>query len=218
MKKYLGLFMVLSITFFVNANITKAEGTNFSVGAGINPQYDGQNDNVNKDTQIIKKEEVKNQIEVIREEAKQKMEALRESIKNEKDIIKAKIKELRIAGREKALERFDKAIERITDLKNNVNEKIAELQAKGIAVVDAKAFVATAETKLAGAKSKIVEINALLVVSINELTLENKTKLRTLAQDTQNLIVEAHRALRDAVKSLKAALKVKMEAENSNNE
>lgn len=171
---------------------------------------DSDNDGRNVEKEA-KREEIKKQIETIREEAKTKMEALRESIKNEKDVEKAKIKELRINGRENALQRFDAAVIRISDLKDRVNTQITKLEAKGINVTNAKVFVATAETKLTNAKNKIAEINALLALSINELTPENKTKLRTLAQETQTLIVEAHGALGDAIKSLKEEIKAMLE-------
>jgi hypothetical protein len=126
-----------------------------------------------------------------------------------------KTKELRIVGREKALERFDKAIERITDLKDRINTHINKLEAKEVAVVDAKKFVAIADTKIKDAKDKITEINLLFSLSIDKLTMENKTKLKTLIKSTQTLIVEAHKALKDAIKSLKDGVKIKMESEVS---
>ena len=119
---------------------------------------------------------------------------------------------MRIVGREKALERFDNAVERISEWQIKVEAKIAELEAKGVAVATAKDFLATSETKLTAAENKIVEINAVLAVSIDELTAENKTKLRTLAEETQTLVVEAHKALRDAIKSLKDEVRIKIEA------
>jgi hypothetical protein len=153
----------------------------------------------------------------LRDAAKQKLEALREQLKNEKDAAKARIKEARINGRENALQRFDAAVARISALKDRVNVRIAALEAKGVDVTNAKIFVATAETKLTAAAGKITEINALLAVSINELSAADKTKLRTLANDTQTLIKDAHQALRDAVKSLKDMLKIKMDAEATTN-
>jgi hypothetical protein len=217
MKKYISLLALLAIVLLPGTQILLA-----------NEQESG--DDSREGTPKIEfkgeREEERDQIranfglriETMRDKAKQEMEDLRTKIGEEKDEAKAKIKELRISGRENALGRFDQAVERMTALKERVNAKIADLEVKGVVVVDAKNFVATAETKLTDAKSKIAEINALLVVSIDELTLENKTKLRTLAQDAQTLIVAAHQALKDAVKSLRASVQVKMEAEKQNNE
>ena len=64
-----------------------------------------------------KREEMKQERETRREEIKQKMEDLREKIKEEKDTVKAKIKEERVEGREKALERFEAAVERMNNLR-----------------------------------------------------------------------------------------------------
>ena len=77
--------------------------------------------------------------------------------------------------------------------------------------------MATAETKLNDAKTKIIDANALLAVSVDKLSEENKAKLKTLAKDIQSLIKEAHKALNDSIKSLKDAVKIKMKAEASAN-
>ena len=51
-----------------------------------------------------------------------------------------------------------------------------------------------------------------------QLTAEEKTTLRTLTQDTQTLVKEAHQALIDAIKSLKDNLKKLDTAVNANTE
>ena len=149
-----------------------------------------------------------------REEMKQKIEGLRAKIKDERDTAKARIKEVRITGRENSLQRFDFALERIINLKERINNQIIKLKEKGINVTNAKNFLEIANTKLDGAEEKITEINKLLTASIDELTLENKTKLRTLAMETQTLLKDAHLALNDSIKSLKDEVKVKLEKGN----
>lgn len=157
-----------------------------------------------------KRAEIQTEIETTREMAKQKMEDLRAQVKEEKNALTSRVKEERIVGREKALERFDGAIFRVNNLKERVNEHIAKLEAKGVDVTEAINFVAIAESKLGDAQVKIVEANNLLSLSIEKLTKENKTQLVTLMKDTQSLIKEAHRALIDAVKSLKESVKVEI--------
>jgi len=76
-------------------------------------------------------------------------------------------------------------------------------------------FVATAELKIEEARVKVAEANALLAASIDELTEEDRTKLRTLAQETQGLLREAHLALRDSIKALREAVKAKIDASAS---
>jgi len=208
MKKYISLFMVLAIMLVANVGMVRAEDDGDKEGWGeikLKAEVKGDRDEARAEMRL--------KIETTREEMKQKMETLREKIKDEKDAIKAKMEETRIVGREKALERFDNAIERISEWQIKVEAKIAELETKGVVVTNAKNFLATSEAKLTAAENKIAEINAILTVSIEKLTLENKTKIRTLAGETQTLVVEAHKALRDAVKSLKDEVKIKLEAE-----
>lgn len=214
MKKYLGVFIVLALTLAVNVQTSRAEDSDRveTEIKKLKPELKEKRDELKKGREVLK-DEIKN----IRKEAKQKMETLKEKIKEEKDAVKIKIKELRIMGREKALERFDKVAERLDELKNKISAQIAEFETKGIVTTNAKIFVATAETKLTAVGDKIAEINALLAVSINELSSENKTKLRTLTKDTQTLVRDAHQALKNAIKSLREAIKMKIELERSNN-
>lgn len=207
MKKYLSLFAVLALAFFVNAHSLNAEYGTGDLGTDLKLKAEVKSERAEVRADMNLK------VQVSREEAKQKMEALRMKVGEEKDAVRAKAKEVRITGREKALERFDKIIENITKLKERISLKISALEEEGVDVTAAKAFVVTAETNLTAAKNKVIEINLLLAASVDVLTLENKTELRTLAQEAQKSIVEAHKALRDAVKSLKDSLNLKMEAE-----
>lgn len=231
MKKYLSLFIVLVLAFGVSVNNSYAREGDVGSDDGLTPtqkiesekardvlkgKIEDRKENIGelKD----KRAEIKTNIEATREdfkakreEAKQKMSDLREKLKGEKDRVKAKIKEARITGREKALARFDGAITRLNILKNRINAQIAKLEVKGVNVTDAKNFMATAQTKLDAADAKMAEINALLAVSIDQLSADNKTKLRTLAQDTQTLLKDAHDAMKDAVKSLKKQVKIKID-------
>lgn len=207
MKKYLSLFVVLALAFFLNVQGVRAEDSESEsreeAGSILQVKTNVEGTVKMEDSDIETRGEVRLGLG---------LEGLREKLKEERDSAKAKIKELRISVREKFLERFDKAVERITTLKAKVDAKIVELEAKGVVTVAAKNFSANAETKLTAAKSKVTEINTLLAVSINELTAEQKTKLRVLAKDTQTLIIEAHQALKEAVKSLRNEVKLKIEA------
>src|SRR3989338_1017964 len=223
MRKYLSLFVVLLLVLFVGVSSVRAEDNSsdsedkvcamdtklcpdgssvsrkgpsceFAKCPKLSPEA--------KKLMEAKREEMKQRIETLREESKTRLEALKEGIKTEKDAKKAQIKELRITGREKALERFDKAVERLNALIEKTNTVIVKFKAKAVDTADAEGFLSAAKTKLDSAKAKIVEVNALLAASINELSLENKTKLRTLTQETQALLKTVHSTLKDAVKSL----------------
>lgn len=182
---------------------------------GIKTTREDINEKIKEMRELQKKEMEKNReaIEKMREEGKDKIEALREEFKKEKDAAKAKIKEERITGRLKAFERFTNVESRITELKDKVNANILKAEAKGVDTAKAKAFVVTAETALAGIKTKVTEVNALLAASTNQLTAETKASLVKLTQDLQALVKTAHQALNDANKSLRDAVKAKIQAE-----
>lgn len=238
MKKYLGLFIVLSMIVFLGAKIVQAEdgGQKGSPVSGIrtetsddrNESASEKEDSESEDSEVGKdqsknnsgvleteREKIKEQAESIREEAKQKMEVLREKIKEEKDAIKAKIKNERIDGRQKALDRFDNAVERINSLKDRVNTMIDNLAIKNVDTTNAKNSVQKVEALLIDIKAKIAGANTILVTSIDQLTTEQKTNLRTLNQDIQKLVKDAHASLVEAVKSLKDSLKIKLEENKS---
>ncbi len=162
------------------------------------------------------REAMKEKAEAAREALKEKREALklkaeklREEAKTKMENLKAKIKDAaglkRYEGRENALHRFDEQVEKVMKLRDRVNGKISEFEAKGLEVSEAKTHVATADVKLEEAKTKIAEMNSLLGTSANELTAENKTKLSGLAKDAGKLLKEAYQELNMAVKILKTA-------------
>jgi len=153
-----------------------------------------------------RREQIKTEIEKIRETAKLKMEDLKVKFQLEKNKVKAKLLEKRVSGREEALKRFDKAIERITNLKEKVNSQITKLDAKGIDTEKAKSVLATTDAKILEIKQKVAEVSTILASTTNELTKENKDKLRQLTKDTQDLIKETHATLSDAIKSLKTSV------------
>ncbi|MDP9249520.1 MAG: hypothetical protein M3M85_03380 [bacterium] len=206
MKKYLSFFAVLAMLLLVGAPAVSAvDGESDAV------ENKKKGEEVRKEWQNTR-EALKKGIEVRKEEAKKKIEALREGLKTEKDALVKKVKEARISGREKALERFDAAVTKMTALKDRVSAQVTKLEAKEIDTEEAGASLVIAETKLSEAKSKIADATALLGVSLDQLTAEEKTKLRTLAQEIQSLLKETRTSLGDAIKSLKEAVKTKIEA------
>ncbi len=224
MKKYLSLLIVLLLVGTVGISAARAE-TSVSLDAQGEVKLDGSGgkmQELRKEMQDkkmelkagfeAKRQEMKTKWESLRLEAKAKMEALKEKVKEEKDAAKAKIKELRITGRENALARFDVAISRMSTLSDKVSLHITNLKAKDIDVTAATAFVVTADAKLEAAKAKTVAVNELLSKSVDQLTAEEKTKLRTLTQETQALLQDARQALKEAVKALKEAVRIKIEA------
>ena len=204
MKKHLSLVFVSLFAILFSASFAFAQDTTTP------PADNGYGQQVQAIKQEMKTvtDTAKADIQKARMAAQQKMEALKATLKKGKSTAMTQIKQLRLSNREEALTRFDAAVTRISNIESNVNAEIAKLDATGINTTDAKNFVATAETKLTSAQSDIAQINTLLAGTTNQLSAANKTKLQTLAKDTQTLLVDARQALNDAVKSLKEAAKV----------
>ena len=211
MKRYISLLLVLAIALVVNVSTIRAEDSSSSNTSG------NTKTNLTKEARLkaladfkAKRDALEMEIKTKREEFKQKMEDLKSKIKLEKDKAKAKIEEARIVGRENALQRFDAAVLRMSNLKDRVKTQITKLITKGVNVTDAQNLVVIAETKLTAAKAKIADANALLANSTNELSKDQKTKLRTLAQEIQTLVKDIHQTLNAAIKSLKNQLKIEV--------
>lgn len=228
MKKYTNLFfisiLVFSVLGFYRTSQAVEGPNNYRAVQGqevknVNDGFKAKREEVRKELEIKREEikekraEIANEIKVRREEMKQKMETLREGLKQEKDQVKAKIKEARIEIREKALGIFDNIADRLSIAIEKVNTHITNLKAKGVDTTKAEEYVDIAEKKLDEAKTKITEVNGLLATSLDQLTAEDKAKIKTLKDEIQALYKETREALRSAVNSLKEAVKVSIEAD-----
>ncbi|MFH1608735.1 MAG: hypothetical protein ABH951_01800 [Patescibacteria group bacterium] len=209
MKKYLNLFIVSLFIFSISSVAFAFQGTPLT-------NMVQERETVRQEIQVMKtniqtatvqeREQIRAKIMDLRETAKQNMLQLREQVKIEKDAIKAKTQEGRLLGREIALERFDKAVERITALTEKVNALIIKYETDGVDATEAKDLIAAADLKMTEAKSKIAEAADILSTSTNQLTTENKTALRTLKNEAQTLVKGAHLDLIKAIKSLKTVV------------
>ncbi|MEI7709273.1 MAG: hypothetical protein WCI76_00995 [bacterium] len=217
MKKYLGLFVILALALVINvakAEVKATQGTSIKVDAEENiklstPKLKMDGERAKKLMEMRKTNatwDIKTNTK--REQAKASLDTLKAGIKNEKDANQAKIKKLRLGMREQALGRFDNVVKNLDGLEQKITSFTDSLSGKGVDVSVALGFVTTADTKLTDAKDKISQIDALLSTSIEELSADDKAKLKTLAQDTQTLLKDAQAALKDAVKSLKGKVKL----------
>lgn len=145
-----------------------------------------------------------------REALKEKAEKMREVAKTKMEALKAKAKDAaslrRYEGRENALHRFDNQVEKVTTLRDRLQTKITEVEARGVDATVAKTHIANADIKFEEAKTKIAEMNTVLASSTGELTTENKTKIQTLAKDAGTLLKDAYNELNLGVKALKEAV------------
>jgi len=206
MKKYLSILFVCALVL--------SFGTSY-----VFAQTDGSATNLldtnsAKNTIQAEKDKIRSSVEQIRTEAKQNIENLKLKIQTGKNKVKMQTAIERITGREDVLQKFDTAIEKLSTLKDNINTKITKLEAQDLNTDTAKAEVAIADEKITEAKGKMADMSTLLSTSANELSKDDKTTLKQLAEDVQNLVKDAHLALNEAVSSLKDELQNKINPPN----
>ena len=216
MKKYLNILFICALAIFIGGSVAFAQTTN------SNPKNTPPNltpaqkemmkvalEKAKAEAKLMK-EQGKFGFEQQREVAKQKIENLKVQIKTEKDTAKAKIAETRIASREQALQKFDVAIEKFNTSKEKIKAKIEQLKSNGITGVAANNQIAVADGRIIEARAKIAEINTLLVESTNELSTENRTKIKQLSQDIQDIIRNAYQILGEATTALRTEVQNKL--------
>ncbi|MEK7588821.1 MAG: hypothetical protein AAB438_03315 [Patescibacteria group bacterium] len=228
MKKYLGFLAIVAFAFFsqnafAQTSTTTTSSTSATTTGTINcikapcttanPGLPGA-DSMVRDARPIDDTnqgapEEKSQVEMLRAQAQTKMDALKAAIKLERNALTKRLKEERLLGRENALKRFDKAVERVELYQARVDVQIGKVEALNIDVTLAKTNAAIAAEKLNQAKTKIVEIHNMLTASANEITGVTKTNLKTKTKETETLIKDAYQALNDAIKTLKDSVKAK---------
>jgi hypothetical protein len=205
-KKYLNIVLVVALALIIN-NQAFAEESKTDEGTVGTPTTIRQEIEQEK-------EAYKTERDAIRDEARTKIEALKAKVSAEKNKAKATLWSARMASREKVLNGFEKAMGNIIDNNlNRVKEYTTKLEGMGIDTTMAKTYTATAETKLAEAKTKIGEAYTLISnLSVEkDLALADKTKLKTLSMEIQQLLKDSRNSLNMAVKSLKEGLKAKRE-------
>lgn len=152
-------------------------------------------------------EERKEQMEEKREEMKERMEERRGEIMKRMS--------------ERMIDRMTAAIERLTKLTDRIDSRIAKLSEKGVDTTTAKANVAIARTKLADAGAAVVAAQGAVAgaVSAADAATGSTTPsgagkaVRDSLEKARLAVVDAHKAIVEAVKSLKANAKVEGHAE-----
>lgn len=202
MKKYISLSLILVMSFLIGGlKVNAEEATTTSSNSGTS--YGS----IQERKEAIKAE--RERIMSQREESKEKIEKLKESLRMESDQAKAKLKNDRLTNRQNVLKRFDQILNIVEINTQRVNNLITKAEGLKIDTTKAKDNLLAVETKLKTAETKTSEISALLAISTNEITAEQKAKLQTLKKDFQNSIKEAHELLKNTVKDLKGEVKSK---------
>ncbi len=208
MKKYLtslsiSILALLSFAYIVQAQNPLPPGDENSSQATTNFNSQKQDLENTKETTENQKIQLIAEIDKTRSEAKQKIESLKANVGKIKNKAKAVTAQARILGREDALQRFDLAIAKVTDLSEKISAQTSKMEAKGQNVVTAKDQIASAQEKILTAQEKIAAASSLLAQSTDELTKDTKEQLKQLTEDAQSSIKDAHQTLSLTVQYLK---------------
>ncbi len=122
---------------------------------------------------------------------------------------------------EKAIERMEAAIERLTKLTERLNSRITKLKEKGVDTTTAEAKIIIAKSKLTDAKTAVENAKGLVATAIlnaNSATSTNQgdhgKPIREALAKAKEAIMNAHKALVEAVASLQASGKERGEPRN----
>lgn len=228
-KKYLSLSIIVITALNLGVVQVNAENgaddqiQNTTTTINVAPTREPYKEN--REELKIKRDNIKNNIEqkkieikTNREETKNRMEDLREKLKSQKDKALVKIAEQRLLGREQALERFEKILETMSNNKNKIALQIPKVKELGLDTTKVEADLTLVDAKIIEAKNKVGEMSTILTTSTNQITKEQKDKLRTLAKDTQTLIKDAHNLIRESAKDLKELVKTKRQSDDSSDD
>lgn len=175
-----------------------------------------------KETQQNKIEERKSEMEAKKEEVLNKVQEkkavteenrinIQNKIEVKKEEIKEKLDEKRREQVQKSIEnilsRFEKTIEKISEIKTNVQERILSLEAKGFDLTEAKNLNQKVDSQLELAKSKISEMkNSLTEILDSENPKKSLVESKIIIEETRTSIKEAHKSLVEVVRAIKASI------------
>lgn len=165
------------------------------------------------------REEAKNQIEQKRLELQEKRGELKENRTELKENIKQKVEERKSKLKEdvknrierhakKIIEKTNAMIERVETLVLRVESRIKKVSERGIDTTEATRFITQAKEEIAAAKTdagKLAQAVTDALVSENPKEALDETFKTLLGSIKQNL-KDAHRALENAVSSIKAGI------------
>lgn len=159
-------------------------------------------------------EEKKEEMETRRENLKTNLEEKRMEIKKKLD---EGVKERITKHARMIIARMKATIERVERLTDRLESRLEKMSEKGMDVSEAKRFLATARTEIGNAKNVQTGLEASL-----KLTLESDTPketftetFRTSIEQIKTSLKNAHRALTNAVISLKATGGIKADTSTS---
>ncbi|MCE9585398.1 hypothetical protein K8Q94_02130 [Candidatus Nomurabacteria bacterium] len=232
MKKYLGLFIVLIMTFSL-ANIAKAEdgaseNSDDSLKTGLQQERQDMREGIKENrlkmrAQILGdkqglKEDLKNERDTFHDDLKSKMDAFKIEVEKQKSDFKTNIKTKRSEFRKNAEEvkttKFTGAITSIEAIQTKLSERIAKMTTDGKDTKTAKEYLDASVKDLADAKIKIAEIK--IPTTDTALTADDFAQIKITVRDARNLLEKAKNDLQNAIKSLKTANTAKTSAENTN--
>jgi hypothetical protein len=122
--------------------------------------------------------------------------------------------------------RMKAAIDRLSKLADRVDSRIAKLKSKGVDTTVAEANIAIARTKIAAATSAVSAAESAVlgaaaqadVIASSTVPSDPGKPVREALEKARLAVVDAHKALVDAVESLKANVKTKGDLDENTSE
>ncbi|MDD2935135.1 MAG: hypothetical protein PHX25_01540 [Candidatus Pacebacteria bacterium] len=128
----------------------------------------------------------------------------------------AQLKERVRIQNEKIVARFENVIEKLTEIKAKITERITTMEERGIDMTKSKELLNLVQPKIDAAKTAIQNMTAGLATILNsENPKEAYEKAKELANTAKTAIQEAHKSLIDVIASIKASIKIEPTTETA---
>lgn len=194
------------------------------------PNVAGKRENAQEKRAELKEKrvEVRENVKEKRAELEEKRSEVRENVKERRDEVRQKMEERKseILSRmaHQMIRRMKAAIERLDKLADRIDSRITKLKAKNIDTTKAETNISIARAKIAEAITavKIAEgavagaiTQADMVAANKETSVDAGKPIREALEKARQAVFAAHKAIIDAVESLKATVKVRSDLDSN---
>jgi len=213
MKKNINFIVVIALVLsFSLVTLARAEDNN----------KNGQNKNSLMNSLELKKNTIKSDLEAKKETFKAKIEAERlafnQTLKTEREAFKAEVGKLKedwksnnaekkakfcAGATEMTTKKFANVTSKLEEVGTKIEGEITALKEGGKDTSNAESSLDFGKQKLAEAKTKLLEIKALVPADCANMTADTFEKIKLGARDAKNLLKESRESFRAAVKEIK---------------
>ncbi|HEU0085653.1 MAG TPA: hypothetical protein VFQ59_01700 [Candidatus Paceibacterota bacterium] len=216
-KKYLSILIIAGVILGANAGIASANiGTGVNTDASLKLKTAPIRAELKMDAEArvdlnadlkTRREAVNAELQVKREGLRKEMEVRKAEMATQKADVNTEVKNARVEFTNRIAMSFGKITENLAQISARVNSRIEKMKADGADVAVAEELMLKAETSLAQSIDLATIAKAKLDAGADT------AEIKAAAEAARDALKEAHKYMREAVKSLKDNIKTNREVE-----